>query len=776
MSSTGVQDLLSATGSAASAGVSVKTVAALDASDFLQSLSNAVRSLGTRSNSVSVTGSDYETGDFASRSVRSAGQSAASAAGGTSARGASSSHGASGNQGAGGQSAGGSGNFLRESAFSAGARNSFYSQKDGACTNVAGEEAATDATAGLASGDEEDPTAEEPADMDAALAMLPFIAGTDTTGQEALNRIASLTANGVIDGEILSGLSDEQVTQLADWALAGAGGLLPPFGSTADMSGLSATTDALTGPALADFGLGRAAQAMTQMQMLQQTLTAAGATGVSALPAGLTADGLVASGMAAAADMSTVPASVPQTAASGAVDAGSLSELLRDLDGTGGLSQAALARIAATVQSGLAAETGAGAATQTVSQLVQSAPAGQLQMLIDQGLTAEGAQPLPELPEAVVQSLGVTILSSSQGDSTLLSGLDNNLGLRAALLAQSGATANTPQTPATAVVEDTHSQAALLSVDTPAPTTATAGTQVAPEVTAAPVESATAQATLATEQAASTGHAVPVTAQADAEAPVVQAQPAVVAESSSATGDFGGDAGSGEQSLRDQAALLQSARQTASDAVVAAGTSFSPASAFAREMGSALTSADDSLLELSGNAIGATSSAATAGGTGASPSVPADSTVRYAQMSENIDRLQKLLQSAASGSGLKSLTMQLNPEELGKLTINLELRDGAVHATIKTDNDTARDLLLSGSDQLKKTLDAAGVKLDSFDVSVNQEGYDEPDGRNQAGWRAAQEEREKHRNGGSSRSADVAQAEVAADTGTLPGGALNIVA
>lgn len=784
MATTGLQDLLAAGGAAssgatgASASAGKRSLATVNTGDFLQSLSNAVRSLGTRGSGQSGAESGYGRNDdklgsaYAARPQRSGSASAA-------ANSASSNRAATAGREA--------QTFGNASSYRAAARSDERSSNAALNRATPTDTANASATASSADADgnaavEQNDAGREPTELDYVLAMLPFVQTTDPLGQEALNRIAGLTADGVIDPEVLSGLSNDQISELADWALAGAGGLFAAFDPAAtpgDTTGAASLLAGDTARPLADFGFGMATQAMTQLQQLQQALagdaTAAGATDATGAPSALSA-------------------------------------LLSDLGGTGALSQDALAQIADSLRAALQA--GQPATNDlAASSLVQSLSGDELAALLNSSLEQSGASALPALPEAVVRSLGVTLLSYSEepvveadaSDLTrLYSGLTgSNAGLREALLAQSQIAATGNNEPA-ALQPDLDAATAPTDAEQTAPgaqLAADAALEGAPDLLPAAGTTAgslkhgvlaqapeTGQAT--TAQTAS-AQAQPAAASATAEllsqpANAGAAGDATDAQAAAALPDFAdGSAqqdGEGEPSLRDQAALLQAVRASATESAEVSSSGFT-----ATLKASMFQQAADELPGLAPQNAAGVAGAGAASATNVPTSEQhqsADATLRYAQMSENIDRLQKLMQSATSGSGLKSLTMQLTPDELGKIAIRIELRDGAVHATIKTENDAARDMLLSGSDQLRKTLEASGVKLDSFDVSVNRDGYEEPDGRNQAGWQAAQDERNKQQNGatGHGRNAnsngttDDEASAPAIDGSVLPGGSLNVVA
>lgn len=78
------------------------------------------------------------------------------------------------------------------------------------------------------------------------------------------------------------------------------------------------------------------------------------------------------------------------------------------------------------------------------------------------------------------------------------------------------------------------------------------------------------------------------------------------------------------------------------------------------------------------------------------------------------------------GSEKKVLTLQLRPESLGKLNIELTSKDGTVSARITTEHAMVREKLDQLVPQIKDTLATQGIKLDQVTVDISHQN---PDGR-----------------------------------------------
>ena len=66
-----------------------------------------------------------------------------------------------------------------------------------------------------------------------------------------------------------------------------------------------------------------------------------------------------------------------------------------------------------------------------------------------------------------------------------------------------------------------------------------------------------------------------------------------------------------------------------------------------------------------------------------------------------------------------SLEMNLNPENLGRVNLNIESRNGVMTAQITTENETARAALESQLQILKDNFEAQGVRVEAIEVTVS---------------------------------------------------------
>lgn len=68
--------------------------------------------------------------------------------------------------------------------------------------------------------------------------------------------------------------------------------------------------------------------------------------------------------------------------------------------------------------------------------------------------------------------------------------------------------------------------------------------------------------------------------------------------------------------------------------------------------------------------------------------------------------------------GLSSMEMTLNPENLGKVYLQISAREGAVHAQIAAANEAVKNVLEAQVAEIQEHLNQAGVKVEAIEVTV----------------------------------------------------------
>ncbi len=100
--------------------------------------------------------------------------------------------------------------------------------------------------------------------------------------------------------------------------------------------------------------------------------------------------------------------------------------------------------------------------------------------------------------------------------------------------------------------------------------------------------------------------------------------------------------------------------------------------------------------------------------------MPASSMNTMMEQIENIERLADAMRVASRG-GVKNLTMQLTPDELGKVMLRVEAKDGKVSAYLRVEKPEAAAQLANNLHQLRENLKAQGIELANLDIQMRGE-------------------------------------------------------
>ncbi|MEG8945595.1 flagellar hook-length control protein FliK [Rosettibacter firmus] len=94
----------------------------------------------------------------------------------------------------------------------------------------------------------------------------------------------------------------------------------------------------------------------------------------------------------------------------------------------------------------------------------------------------------------------------------------------------------------------------------------------------------------------------------------------------------------------------------------------------------------------------------------------------------NADQVVKELASYINSGDKQSITFQLNPESLGKLTLSIDFIENQLHARFEVENEQAKQLIQNNIEQLKNSLQSSGIQLN--DVNVSLGSYEQKSLRN----------------------------------------------
>ena len=100
--------------------------------------------------------------------------------------------------------------------------------------------------------------------------------------------------------------------------------------------------------------------------------------------------------------------------------------------------------------------------------------------------------------------------------------------------------------------------------------------------------------------------------------------------------------------------------------------------------------------------------------------------------------------------GTSSMEMQLNPENLGKVYVNISSKEGVIHAQLAASNEAVRAALETQVADLRQNLNQAGVKVDAVEVTVASHEFEKNLEQNQESEKQ-QGERQQEQSGGRRR-------------------------
>lgn len=103
---------------------------------------------------------------------------------------------------------------------------------------------------------------------------------------------------------------------------------------------------------------------------------------------------------------------------------------------------------------------------------------------------------------------------------------------------------------------------------------------------------------------------------------------------------------------------------------------------------------------------------------------------------DTLDLISQITQNVRSAvmNGTTTLEMQLNPENLGRVSLNLTSQEGVVNAQFTVTSEQVRAALEAQLADLRNNLNQAGIKVDAIEVAVASHEFEqnlEQDGHHQ---------------------------------------------
>lgn len=115
----------------------------------------------------------------------------------------------------------------------------------------------------------------------------------------------------------------------------------------------------------------------------------------------------------------------------------------------------------------------------------------------------------------------------------------------------------------------------------------------------------------------------------------------------------------------------------------------------------------------------------------------------YIELQNLMDQMDALARTYASSDGT-TVEMQLNPENLGRLTLTVSEKQGNVTAQIIASNEQVKEALQTQVIELRSTLQSQGVRVQAVEVTVASHEFEQNlDGNTSANGQAQEEARQQ---------------------------------
>lgn len=117
----------------------------------------------------------------------------------------------------------------------------------------------------------------------------------------------------------------------------------------------------------------------------------------------------------------------------------------------------------------------------------------------------------------------------------------------------------------------------------------------------------------------------------------------------------------------------------------------------------------------------------------------------FTRLTEALDMVKQIVEQirVQISPDTTSMEMQLNPENLGKVSLNVSAKNGVVTAQMTVENDAVKAAVESQIVQLKESLNNQGLKVEAIEVSVETRSFERQEQNSGQGKQNAEEIVEK---------------------------------
>lgn len=95
------------------------------------------------------------------------------------------------------------------------------------------------------------------------------------------------------------------------------------------------------------------------------------------------------------------------------------------------------------------------------------------------------------------------------------------------------------------------------------------------------------------------------------------------------------------------------------------------------------------------------------------------------EFSDMTAKVQEFIETLTKDTKITSLSMQLNPENLGKVTVELATKEGVVSAKVIAETQAAKEALEANLANLKSNLEQQGIKIADVEVTVESHAFEQ---------------------------------------------------
>ncbi len=104
-----------------------------------------------------------------------------------------------------------------------------------------------------------------------------------------------------------------------------------------------------------------------------------------------------------------------------------------------------------------------------------------------------------------------------------------------------------------------------------------------------------------------------------------------------------------------------------------------------------------------------------------------EAAVPYSSQADAMNLIEQIARNVrvTISSELTSMEMQLNPENLGKIYLNITEKEGAVRAQIAAQNQNVKEALETQVAELRQSLNQQGIKVDAIEVTIASHEFEQ---------------------------------------------------